>query len=91
MKRKYLSCVADRVIKENQNINAELLIGANFTNCWCTVGIISCRNQSEGKVSCNWLAVTEADSNKVGRRYFSVESKATPDKYVKSMLKKTYE
>ena len=33
----------------------------------------------------------EADGNKVRRQYFSVESKVTPDKYVKSMLKKTYE
>ena len=33
----------------------------------------------------------EADSNKVGRQYFAVENKVTPDDDVKSMLKKIYE
>ena len=101
------------MIKNDQNINVELLIGANCTRAlelikvipirndgphavktvldWCIVGPISYRNQSEGKISCNWTAMMEAGSNKVGRHYFSVENKLTPDDDVKSMLKKIYE
>ena len=33
----------------------------------------------------------EAGSNKVGRHYFSLENKLTPDDDLKSMLKKIYE
>ena len=112
-KWKHLSCVADEVIKDDQNINVGLLIGANCTRAlepikvipsrnngpyamktvlgWCIVGPISYRNQSEGKISCNRTAVMEAGSSTVGRHYFAVENKLTPDDDVKSMLKKIYE
>ena len=111
-KWKHLSCIADEVTKDDQNLNVELLVGANCTRALeptkvipsrndgpsemktvlglCTVGSISYRNQSEGKISCNRTAVMEAGSNKVGRHYFAVENKLTPDDDVKSMLKKIY-
>ena len=56
--------------------------------CMCIVGPISYRKQSEGKISCYRTAVRKAGANKVGKHYFALENKVTPDDNVKSMLKK---
>ena len=43
-KWKHLSCVADEAIKDDQNINVELLIGANCTRALEPIKVIPSRN-----------------------------------------------
>ena len=43
-KWKYLSCVADEVIKDNQNINVEFYICVNWTRALEPIKVIPSRN-----------------------------------------------
>ena len=80
-----------RALETIKVIPSEIIVLMKTVLGWCIIEPISYRNQSEGKISCSWTTVMEADSNKVSRHYFAVENKLTPDVDVKSMLKKIYE
>ena len=58
-KWKHLPCVADEVIKENRNINIELLIGTNCTRALEPIKVISSRNDGPNamKIVLSWCIV----------------------------------
>ena len=58
---------------------------------WCIVGSIVRINSRNGSLTCNRIAVREADSNKIADHYFAVEEQIKSNEHIPAMLKKIYE
>ena len=65
------------------------LIAVKTIYGWCVVGPVFCTGESGDKISCNYVSVEEAGSQKLGKHHFCIISEVK-DTGIKDMLNKIY-